>query len=138
MSSCLRKQPLVSHDMPQVAHERQKEPTPLEPGQQSHRGYDTQVSNWAMPAILHSSVSTWPSPYLYSCFRFSLTPCSMLSMGSSFRQTQAWKAKPLPGHFWMGGTMMPAMLGVRSKYCRARSGLSLRAMPESARMTCVA
>lgn len=55
---------------------------------------------------------------LYSCFRWSGRVGVGAGAGApavGCRQSQAWKVKPGPGQRCTGGTMMPAMLGVRSK-----------------------
>lgn len=58
--------------------------------------------------------------HLYSCFRWSGRVGVGVGAGTGAaamgcRQSQAWKVKPGPGHRCTGGTMIPAMLGVRSK-----------------------
>lgn len=76
------------------------------------------------PVMPAPSCSPWqwvPSPwrlvtYLYSCFRWrGRLGAEVGAASEGCRHSQAWKVKPGPGHRCTGGTMMPAMLGVRSK-----------------------
>ena len=54
--------------------------------------------------------------HLYSCFRWSGREGAGAGAAAvGCRQSQAWKVKPGPGHRCTGGTIIPAMLGVRSK-----------------------
>lgn len=87
-------------------------------------------TTWQYSSVFHNLYH-----YLYNCFLFPPLLALPRVNGSWSKQNQAVKENADPGHLWIAGTEIPAMLCDKLKYCSALSKLSFRAIVRTARVT---